>query len=134
MSDQSRSSHFQVLFESALQDYETQTGMVLSKHPLAEQLENCPTVESVTAVLQEQAQAFSEFRSGDGKIVTSLNRAVSVLHALSTSNALGEATSLVRRCMQMSPASVTFLLQVFPPSKAIFAGFAILLSVCLSHS
>jgi hypothetical protein len=96
MSDQSRSSHFQVLFESALQDYERQTGTVLAKHPLAEQLENCHTVESVTDVLQEQAQAFTEFRSGDRRIVTSLSRAVSVLHAISTSSALGDAAGLVR--------------------------------------
>ena len=57
--------HWQVLFDAALQDYETQTGIVLANHPLAEQLQNCHSVESVTAVLREQTQAFSEFRGRD---------------------------------------------------------------------
>ena len=61
MSGQSASSHSQVLFEAALHDYEKQTGVALAKHPLANKLQNCDTVESVIAVLHEQTQAFSEF-------------------------------------------------------------------------
>jgi hypothetical protein len=97
MSDQAGSSHLQVLFESALQDYEKQTGTALANHPLAEQLENCNTVESITALLQEQAQAFSKFRGGERRIMRSLKSAVSVLHTLSIGSTLGEATCLVRR-------------------------------------
>jgi hypothetical protein len=134
MNDQSQSSRFQVLFESALQDYEKQTGTVLAKHPLAEQLENCHTVESVAAVLREQAQASSEFRGGDGRLMRSLNRIVSVLHTLSTSNLLYKAADLVCRYTLMCPSPVTLLLQVFPPSKAIISGLAILLSVCAFSS
>jgi hypothetical protein len=96
MSDQAGSSHLQVLFESALQDYEKQTGTALANHPLAEQLENCNTAESISALLQEQSQAFSKFRGGDGRIIRSLKSVVSILHTLSTST-LGEATGLVRR-------------------------------------
>ena len=91
MSDHSQSSRFQVLFESALQDYQNQTGTTLADHPLAEKLQYCDSVESVTAVLQEQAQEFSKFRGDDGKFMKSLKSVVSVLYTLSASTALGEA-------------------------------------------
>jgi hypothetical protein len=97
MADQSQSSHFRVLFESALQDYQIQTDTTLANHPLAEKLQYCDSVESVTAVLQDQAQAFTEFRGGDGRIMKSLKTVVSVLDSLSTSTTLGEAIGLVRR-------------------------------------
>jgi len=97
MADQSQSSHFRLLFESALQDYQIQTGTTLPNHPLAEKLQYCDSVDSVTAVLQEQAQAFTEFRGGDGRIMKSLKTVVSVLDSLSTSTALGEAIGLVRQ-------------------------------------
>ena len=54
-------SMLQSLFEAALHNYEEQTGMKLIDHPLARQLENCNSVESITEVLQEQARAFTEF-------------------------------------------------------------------------
>jgi hypothetical protein len=95
MSDQSGPPRLQVLFEAALQDYEKQTGIVLAKHPLAEQLQNCDSVESVTAVLSEQTQAFSDFRGSD-KILKPLKSAVSVLHKLSATADLGQPIGLVR--------------------------------------
>ena len=97
MADQSQSSRFRVLFESALQDYQKQTGTTLASHPLAEKLQNCDSAESVTALLQEQARAFTELRGGDGKIMKSLTTVVSVLYTLSASTTLGEAIGLVRR-------------------------------------
>jgi hypothetical protein len=96
MSDQSgpSQSRLQALFEAALQDYEKQTGIILAKHPLAEQLQECDSVESVTAVLREQTQAFSEFRRD--KIMKPLKNAVSVLHKLSATADLGQSIGLVR--------------------------------------
>jgi hypothetical protein len=96
MDDLSQSSRFQALFESALQDYQRQTGTILADHPLAVQLQNCDSVDSVTTLLQEQARTFSEFRGSDGKIMKSLKRVVAVLYTLSASTALGEAIGLVR--------------------------------------
>jgi hypothetical protein len=87
--------HWQVLFDAALQHYETQTGIALANHPLAEQLQNCHSVESITAVLREQTQAFSEFRGRD-KILKPLKNVISVLHALSATADLGQAIGLVR--------------------------------------
>ena len=95
MSHQSGPFRLPVLFEAALQDYEEQTGIVLAKHPLAEQLQNCDSVESVTAALHEQTQAFSEFRGRD-KIMKLLKNAVSVLYNLSATAGLGQAIGMVR--------------------------------------
>ena len=93
----SSSSRVQFLFEAALESYESQTGMKLIDHPLARQLENCNSIESFTAVLQEQAQLFSQFRGDNGKVMRSLKSVVHVLHVLSTSTSLGEGIGLVRR-------------------------------------
>jgi hypothetical protein len=97
MGDQSQSSHFKVLFEAALKDYQSQTGTILADHPLALQLQICDSIESVTAVLQAQARAFSEFRGDDGKIMKSLNHVVSVLYSFSASTTLGEAIGMACR-------------------------------------
>lgn len=94
MGDQPQSSSFRALFESALHDYQLQTGTTLASHPLAEKLQDCDSVESVTTVLQDQARAFNEFRGDNGRITTSLKGIVSVLYTLSTSTA---AIGLVRR-------------------------------------
>jgi hypothetical protein len=84
MSDQSGSdpSRLQALLEAALQDYERQTGIVLAKHSLAEKLQNCHSVESLTAVFKEQTQDFSEFRRRD-KVLKPLKTTLSVLDKLS---------------------------------------------------
>ena len=94
MSDQSASSHLKVLFEAALQDYETRTGMALAKHALTERLQECHSVESITAVLHEQIQAFNEFR-GKEKVMKLLKNAVSLLYKLSACAKLGEVIGMV---------------------------------------
>jgi hypothetical protein len=96
MTDQSGSSRLWVLFEAALLDYEKQTDIALAKHPLAEQLQSRDSVESVTAVLCEQTQAFSEFQVRD-KVTKSLCKsAVSVLCKLSSAANFGQDIGLVR--------------------------------------
>jgi fungal STAND N-terminal Goodbye domain len=87
-------SRFETLFESALRDYEEQTGIPLAKHPLAEQFQNCQSVDSVTALFQEIARAFSKFRGGD-KIMKSLKSVVSVLHRVSAVAAQGHSIGMV---------------------------------------
>jgi hypothetical protein len=96
MTDHSQSSHFQGLFERALRDYEEQTGTALAGHPLAGQLQSCNSVDSVLDILQQQAQAFTEFRGSDGRITKSLKSAVSIIHALSSSTILSDVVSMVR--------------------------------------
>ena len=96
MGDLSQSSRFRLFFESALQEYQTQTGITLSNRPLAVKLQDCDSIESITALLQEQARAFSEFRGGDGRVMKSLKTVVSVVYMLSVSTIPGEAIGLVR--------------------------------------
>jgi len=98
MSDQSGTSRLQALFTVAMQDYEVTTGLTLAKHLLAEQLENCHSVESVTALLQYQVQAMREF-PGSGRMMKLIESTVSVLHKLSAIDALGVTISIVRQKM-----------------------------------
>ena len=94
MSNQSGPSRFETLFESALRDYEEQTGIPLAKHPLAEQFQKCQSVDSVTALLQGTARAFRKFRGGD-KIMKTLKSVVSVLHRVSAVAAQGHSIGMV---------------------------------------
>jgi hypothetical protein len=96
------SSRFQLLFDAALQDYEKQTGMKLIEHPLASSLENCGDADNITALLQEQAGAFKEFRKHDDKVMKSLKSAVSILHAFSTNETLKKHIALVHQLMLLS--------------------------------
>ena len=94
MGDQSGSSHFHELFESAFQSYETNTGISLSKHPLVEQLQSCQSVEDITALVQDQASTFSELRGND-RIMKSIKSTVSILTTLSATASLGDTIGLV---------------------------------------
>ena len=81
MTDQSGPSHFQEIFEAAFQDFEKQTGKTLANHPLAEKLQSCDSVESVTAVLREQTETSSEIRGKD-KVLKPLKNVLSVLNRI----------------------------------------------------
>ena len=99
MSDQSGpdASRLQVLLEAALQDYERQMGIVLAKHPLAEKLQNCHSVESLAAVFEEQTQDFKEFRGKD-KVLKPLKTTLTVLEKLSAkADAIGMVRDINRR-------------------------------------
>jgi len=113
MGDQSglESSNFSVLFESALEEYERETGNPLAQHPLAELLERCNSLESVSDVLQEQTGAFD--KSINSRITKSLNSIVSILYTLSTTGAIGNAIKAH-----------------FPPATLLLTALAILLGVC----
>jgi len=111
MSQLSSSASFHSLFNAALHDYAKRTGRKLDEDPLAKQFERCNSSEAIFSVLQEQARRFHEFRGRDGKIVKSLKSAINVLYTLSISAALGEGIGIP-----------------WPPAKAVFAAFSILLA------
>jgi fungal STAND N-terminal Goodbye domain len=94
MSDQSGSSHLRVLFDAALEDYKQQTGIELAEHPLAERLQDGNTVESVTAILHEQAQDFKEFREKD-KVLKPLKKVLTVLNILPSAADFAQDVGLV---------------------------------------
>ena len=134
MADQSVSSRLRTLFELALEDYETKTTVSLAKHPLAQKLEQCHSIESITTLLQDQARTFGEFRGRD-RIMESIRSTVLVLYKLSTTAALGDGIGLpvVRQKTLMTVLHVSdIVLQAFTPAKALNTSLGVLLAVCLS--
>ncbi len=76
-------------------DYKQQTGIDLAKHTLADRLQDCNSVEDVTAVLHEQAQDFKKFREKD-KVLKPLKKVLTVLHLLSSAPGIAHHVGLVR--------------------------------------
>ena len=83
MSEHSGPSQFQALFEAAFRDYEKQTGKALTNHPIAEKLQGCDSVESISTVLREQTEEIQ----GKDKVLKPLKNVLSVLHKLSSVSA-----------------------------------------------
>jgi hypothetical protein len=106
MSGQSDTSRLRALFESALRDYEHKTNITLVTHPLAEQFENCHSIEDLATILQDQARAGSAFRGSD-RIMKSIKRTLSVLHNLSSIATLGDCIGLVRQMTLMGVSHVS---------------------------
>jgi hypothetical protein len=84
-----------MLFEAALQDYQKQTGIVLTKHPLVNKLLNCETTVTATAALYDQIQGFSEFQEKD-KVLKPLKNVVSAMCKHNMTTNFGLDISLVR--------------------------------------
>jgi ferritin len=95
MSDQSGSSRLLVLFEAALEYYKQRTGIELVEHPLAERLQDGSTVQSVAAILHEQAQDFKQFREKD-KVLKPLKNLLTVLNTLTSVADFAQDVGLVR--------------------------------------
>ena len=104
MSHQSESDRLRGLFDAALQHYEKTTKMILARHPLAEQLQNCHTIESTTKFLHDKVREFGDFRGSD-KIMASIKNIVSILFMLSVNATSDGARDLVRpdHLMGVSP-------------------------------
>ena len=79
---------------SALCEYKKKTGKPLLEHPLATELQQCDSVDSIKAVFQGQAKAFQQFRDGDKRLMKWINPLVDVLSTFSDS--IGEAAGIVR--------------------------------------
>lgn len=92
MANQSGSVSFQTLLESALLQYEENTGVTLSKHPLALQLQSCNSVEDFNKLLQDEAKDLRE----NERITKSMKTIVSVLTPLNSVASLPDAVGMVR--------------------------------------
>ena len=133
MTDQPVSSRLRTLFKLALEDYEINTKISLAKHPLAQKLENCHSIESITTLLQDQAGIFGEFQGRD-RIIKSIGSTVSFLYKLSATAALGNMIGLVRQKALMTVFHVFDIhLQEFPPAEALHTALGVLLTVCISY-
>ena len=76
-------------------------GLTLSEHLLAVRLQDCHTVESITALLQDQAKDFSNLRRNN-QVMNVIKSIVSILSTFSAASALDESTGLV--CQNKSMA------------------------------
>jgi len=91
MANQSGSVSFQKLLESALVRYEKKTGITLSKHPLALQLQSCKSVEAFNYLLQDKAKDVRESE----RITNSMKTIVSILTPIFSVASLPDAVGLV---------------------------------------
>jgi len=81
MADKSALTHFRAIFEATLQVYEEQAGITLAKDPLVMQVQNCGSVDDITAMLQGQAKAFADFRSSD-RVLKSMKNIAFILSSI----------------------------------------------------
>jgi hypothetical protein len=92
----SGSTRFREIFEAALRTYQTTTGVTLTEHPLAIQVQSCRSVESIATRLKDEARAFGNLQGSD-TIMKSIESTVSILSTLPVTTTLGEASGLVRQ-------------------------------------
>lgn len=120
MATLSGSLDLKLLFQSALEEYEKETGINLVdlEHPLVAELERCDSLESITRVLQEKAQAFCEFRRDKPKGIELFKHAVGALHKLSGIALLGASIGFVcRNSLLVLELLILMLLQ--PPISLV---------------
>jgi len=100
MADQSESTHFQELFESALQVYERTTGVTLANM-------HSPWISRVDTLLQGRAQAFSDFQERD-RMMKAIRTTLAILTPLSDAS-LADSVGLVRhKALKACSTSPTF--------------------------
>jgi len=94
------SSNFQSIFDAALSDYATQTGIDLARHPSAQTLQNCTSADAILGLLEDKAKQFQAYRDGNRKLINCLKPVVQVLHAVTS--ILGEAAAMVSLANQLT--------------------------------
>ena len=127
------SSSFQPILDAALVNYRNQTKVDLAKHPSAEKLQNSSSLDDVLQLLLQRESAFNVYRDKHRKLIDSLRPIVQAVHAFSTICA--EAAGLVRDQHDISFLFVypyASLQAPFQPTKAIFVGIDVLLSVSIT--
>ena len=124
------SSSFQPILDAALVNFRNQTKVDLTKHPSAEKLQNASSLDDVLQLLLQRESAFNVYRDKHRKLIGSLRPIVQVVHAFSTICA--EVAGLVcdsTRYILLFPYPYASLQTPFQPTKAIFVGIDVLLSV-----
>ncbi|KAH9959367.1 hypothetical protein BGW80DRAFT_1449133 [Lactifluus volemus] len=123
MGDSFELSTLQSLLEDAVNDYEKKVETSLIENQVAFRLRSCDTIESVTEVLEERAQAFRGFLGNDRhpKIMTSIRRIVHVLYTVLTGPGSTLGGGIVQVGHGISSVSV-------PPVKLIMSAIGILLT------
>ena len=114
MAHQSESTYLQTIFEPALRSYEKKAGVSLTQHPLAIKLQTCQSIEAITAILQDQAQAFRHLQGSD-KVMKSIKMIVSILSNIPSTAPLTDAFHVVRQNGLMT--CLTFLNFIYRHSR-----------------
>ena len=94
------SPQFRAIFNAALKEYSQKTGKDIATDPITAKLRCCSSPDAVLNILQEEAQAFNDFRDGNRKmqLMRKLKPTVNILLALSTGdvgNAIGSVSAKV---------------------------------------
>ena len=112
------SNNFQPVLDAALDSYAKQTGIDLSKHPSADELQSCATSEDVLQLLQDRETAFKDYRDKHGKLINCLRPVVQVVHAFS--GVLGEVAGLVSHSALSDFVLMSISLGALPTNKSNF--------------
>src|SRR5882672_454252 len=68
----STATRFQPILDAAFDSYANQTGIDLVKHPSADKLQNCHSLEDVLQLLLERETAFKNYRDKHCKLIDCL--------------------------------------------------------------
>ena len=98
------SVQFPAVFEAALEEYTKKTKISIKTDTLFAKLQDCQSSDAVLDILQEQTDAFEQFREGDGKVQLMRRLKPLVGSILSLSN---KSSGLVR------PTRSNYLLERF---------------------
>jgi hypothetical protein len=125
-------THFESIFNAALDAYRRQTKQDLVSNSLLPTLQSCDSPDAIINLLRDQIPAFSQSQTSDDRVSKWLIPTVNVLYSFSA--ALGEGVGLVYTTVSFSRTSVLMSVsQVFSPAKVIFAGIGMLFLVCIFH-
>jgi hypothetical protein len=87
------SSNYQVIFDNALNAYQTKTGKDLKSDPLLRSLETCNSPEAVLVLLRQQIPGVDQSGSSDERLTRWVNPVVNVLYNFAET--IGGAVGLV---------------------------------------
>jgi hypothetical protein len=114
MADQSGSARLEALWQSALQAYENKTGVALTKHPLALDLQTCPDTDDIVTLLQRRTEAFNDIRQRD-RMTRTIKTTVSTLTPLS--HAAPFAGLVRQKALMPYSTSLTLFSDILPACK-----------------
>ena len=87
------SPDFRSIFDAALDGYTRQTGMDLTKHTSANDLQNCDTSDAILQLFQDREKTFKVHQDKYRKLITCLRPVIEIVHTFSGS--LSEVATLV---------------------------------------
>lgn len=126
-------SHYQLIFDHALEDYQRKTGKDLTKEKLFHTLEGCTSPDAVLTTLREQIAVPGQSHSSNDKLTAWLIPTVNVISVFSsTISGAANVVSLTEIVVIGPDQPSDLFFEVSQPAGAIFTGIGVLLSVSTS--